>query len=288
VPAEFRRIIGKALSKDREERYRTAGELLNDLKSLKEEFEFAQKLERSKPPHADLEASLAPDVQSAPTRRGGGRRVFTFALAAVVLASEATGAVLLWPRGESSSVTSAPASAPPAPAAERAVSYWITVQKYRGGKPFEEPFRLRDDINFEKDYRIRLHVASPQSGLLYLLNEGRPRGAKGRRPSTCSSPPRRPTTGRPSCKRISRFRFLNRAGSSSTNSGARRRFGSSGPRGGCPSWRRSKVRQPQRPRRRHGPCSAGGGQRIPEGPLGARRVGSKGRGEKRYARPCES
>jgi hypothetical protein len=85
----------------------------------------------------------------------------------------AVGAALLWPRGGPSPVTPAPPSASaPAPAAERAVSYWITVQKYRGGKPFEEPFRLRDDINFEKDYRIRLHVASPQSGRLYLLNEG--------------------------------------------------------------------------------------------------------------------
>jgi len=46
------------------------------------------------------------------------------------------------------------------------------VQKYRDGKPFEKPFRLRDDINFEKDYRLRLSINSPQSGSLYLLNEG--------------------------------------------------------------------------------------------------------------------
>ena len=56
------------------------------------------------------------------------------------------------------------------------VSYWITVQKYRDGKAYHDPFRLRDDINFEKDYRIRLNIASSQSGRLYLLNEG-PAGA---------------------------------------------------------------------------------------------------------------
>ena len=46
------------------------------------------------------------------------------------------------------------------------------MQKYRDGKAYQDPFRLRDDINFEKDYRIRLNVTSPQSGRLYLLNEG--------------------------------------------------------------------------------------------------------------------
>ncbi len=46
------------------------------------------------------------------------------------------------------------------------------MQKYRDGKPYQDPIRLRDDINFEKDYRLRLNVASSQSGYLYLLNEG--------------------------------------------------------------------------------------------------------------------
>ncbi len=46
------------------------------------------------------------------------------------------------------------------------------MQKYRDGKAYQDPFRLRDDINFEKDYRIRLNITSSQSGRLYLLNEG--------------------------------------------------------------------------------------------------------------------
>ena len=46
------------------------------------------------------------------------------------------------------------------------------MQKYRDGKPYQDPFRLRDDINFEKDYRIRLNITSSQGGRLYLLNEG--------------------------------------------------------------------------------------------------------------------
>jgi serine/threonine protein kinase len=194
VPAEVKRIIGKALRKDREERYQTSKDLLIDLKSLREELAFAQKLERSQPPHSNVRALTALAVTEAAatdqsgasagegaasadrpigTKANRGRGWLTFALAALVLAGVAIGTAMLWRRSGSSPVVSVPASAP-ANLAERSVSYWVTVQKYRGGKPFQEPFRLRDDINFEKDYRIRLHVASDQSGRLYLLNEGPP------------------------------------------------------------------------------------------------------------------
>ena len=47
IPAEFQRIITKALAKDREERYQTVKDLLIDLKNLKQHLEFESKLERS-------------------------------------------------------------------------------------------------------------------------------------------------------------------------------------------------------------------------------------------------
>ncbi len=49
VPVELQRIISKALRKDCEERYQTVKDLLQDLKDLKQELEFAAKLERSTP-----------------------------------------------------------------------------------------------------------------------------------------------------------------------------------------------------------------------------------------------
>jgi hypothetical protein len=48
----------------------------------------------------------------------------------------------------------------------------MLVQKYRDGKPYQAPFRLGGEINFEKDYRVRLNLSSQQRGYLYILNEG--------------------------------------------------------------------------------------------------------------------
>src|SRR5258705_3001970 len=47
VPAELKRIVEKALCKDRLERYQTAQDLLLDLKHMKQELEFESMLEMS-------------------------------------------------------------------------------------------------------------------------------------------------------------------------------------------------------------------------------------------------
>ncbi|HLL73922.1 MAG TPA: protein kinase [Pyrinomonadaceae bacterium] len=52
APAELERIVSKALRKDREARYQGIRDLLVDLKSLKQELDFAAKLERSGAPDA--------------------------------------------------------------------------------------------------------------------------------------------------------------------------------------------------------------------------------------------
>jgi serine/threonine protein kinase len=183
IPAEFERIVSKALRKDREERYQTIKDLSIDLKSFKEELSFAQKLQRSRAPQSrvgsvvtateslrtDQQTAAATDAPLAQKSVSGNRRTLLVALGVIVIAALGVGGMMVWRRA-----TSTPVISNPAPAVQRTISYWITVQKYRGGKPFQEPFRLRDDINFEKDYRIRLTLNSPESGRLYLLNEGPP------------------------------------------------------------------------------------------------------------------
>ena len=50
VPHELERIVNKALRKDREERYQTAKDLLNDLKDVRQNLEFQNKLDRTAAP----------------------------------------------------------------------------------------------------------------------------------------------------------------------------------------------------------------------------------------------
>jgi serine/threonine protein kinase len=182
VPGELQRMINKALRKDREERYQTIKDLLIDLRSFKEELLFAQKLERSRPPRTsigpattlpstsvetDAPGSVAATAEQFTKRGIHQRHLVPIVLAVAVLAALLIGGAVFWRRSGSTSAVSTPARP-----AERALTYWITVQKYRDGKAYQDPFRLRDDINFEKDYRIRLNITSSQSGRLYLLNEG--------------------------------------------------------------------------------------------------------------------
>jgi uncharacterized protein DUF4384 len=61
---------------------------------------------------------------------------------------------------------------PAPPVSATTLTYWITVQKYKDGKPYHDPFTLAREMNFEPTYQIRVNVRSPQAGHLYILNEG--------------------------------------------------------------------------------------------------------------------
>jgi serine/threonine protein kinase len=179
VPPELERIVSKALAKNTEERYQTAKDMLIDLRNLKKRLELDAEIERSISPHSDIASNRAPVTDSiathqSQTERSESERPRRMKLVAgiALLVVLAFGLIIAttWPRLRRSTVV---APAPPAvPAAERKLSYWMTVQKYRDGRPFQDPFRLAGEINFEKDYRVKINVSSPQPGYLYILNEG--------------------------------------------------------------------------------------------------------------------
>ena len=190
VPPELQRIVSKALAKNPDERYQTAKDMLIDLRNLKKRLELDVEIERSTSPDwgtqsATTGKNVIPATESTEAGRSTAepsestrvhrRKLFAVTtvmlilVAALIIASS-------WSRfGRSKVVGLAPG---PVAASERKLSYWMTVQKYRNGRPFENPFRLAGEINFEKDYRVRLSVSSPQPGYLYILNEG-PSGAEG-------------------------------------------------------------------------------------------------------------
>ncbi|HEX8847542.1 MAG TPA: WD40 repeat domain-containing serine/threonine protein kinase [Pyrinomonadaceae bacterium] len=69
VPAELERIVGKALEKDREDRYQGIKDLLVDLRHLKKRLDFEAELERSAPPDriGNSIKTQAASLSSAPT-----------------------------------------------------------------------------------------------------------------------------------------------------------------------------------------------------------------------------
>ena len=188
VPAELERIVGKALAKKTDERYQTAKDMLIDLKNLRRRVELDQEIERSVSPHSGTVAATVEENVVAGTDPVEAQRTNvdqneverprrTKVITVVALISVLVVGVIIaanWSRLQRSSVASPTSGSPAASSAasERKLGYWITVQKYRNGRPFEDPFRLTGEINFEKDYRVRLNVSSPQPGYLYILNEG--------------------------------------------------------------------------------------------------------------------
>lgn len=55
---------------------------------------------------------------------------------------------------------------------ERSLSYWLTVQKMREGKPYQEPFESSGQEIFENGWKFQMNLARAPEGHIYLLNEG--------------------------------------------------------------------------------------------------------------------
>jgi len=161
VPAELQRIVTKAMTKDPDERYQTAKDMLIDLRSLKKRLDVEAEIERTSSP-----TTPAPIAGTEP----GKRRVLLLALIAMTVVTASIFAFNVWRSSRSRTGSSVTTSV--APPVERTLTYWITVQKFKDGKAYQDPFPLAGEINFEADYHIRVNVRSPQPGYLYILNEG--------------------------------------------------------------------------------------------------------------------
>jgi serine/threonine protein kinase len=57
---------------------------------------------------------------------------------------------------------------------QRSFTYWLTVQKMRDGRLYQDPFQSSGQVIFENGYKFRLNVSSPDPGYLYVFNEGPP------------------------------------------------------------------------------------------------------------------
>jgi serine/threonine protein kinase len=167
IPAELERIVSKAMEKDPDERYQTAKDMLIDLRHLKRQLDLKAEIDRTSSP------DVAVHIADEPVRPSSKKRVLLVAIVAMVLATAGIFAYSIWrSRRERATASVVTSPSPPVAVEERTLTYWITVQKFRNDKPFQNPFTLAGEINFEENYRIRVNIRSPQPGHLYILNEG--------------------------------------------------------------------------------------------------------------------
>jgi serine/threonine protein kinase len=177
VPGELQRIVDKSMAKDPDERYQTAKDMLIDLRTLKRRLDLDAEIERSSAAITREYPQAVPTAEPVVTETSKKNYALVVALIAIVASLAAVFAVNAWRSTRNRSA--APPATPVVSTPARTLTYWITVQKFKDGKAYQEPFDLAGEINFEPDYQIRLSVRSPQPGYLYILNEGPANAATG-------------------------------------------------------------------------------------------------------------
>ena len=166
TPPELERIVEKAMAKSLDERYQTAKDMLIDLRSLKRRMDVEVEIDRTSPT-----TTFTPVDTLELARQTGKKRVLVIALIGMAIVTAGIFGISKWRSSRArTNVSVAPVAA--VPVVERTLTYWITVQKFRDKKPFQDPFTIPGEMIFEEDYQIRLSFSSPQKGYLYILNEG--------------------------------------------------------------------------------------------------------------------
>lgn len=180
VPAEMQRIVSKSMAKSADERYQSTKDMLIDLRNLKKEVDREAEMLRSTAPDRSMAGTAETKVAHATavdsfsaehTARSSrsAKILLVFGAATLVLIVASIFGMNAWKSRGAKPLAAAPA---PTSTAVRQLTYSVTVQKYRNGRPFEAPFQLANEMLFERGYQIRLNVTSPQTGYLYILNEG--------------------------------------------------------------------------------------------------------------------
>jgi hypothetical protein len=173
LPAELQRIVNKAMSKRFDERYQTAKDMMIDLRLLRKQLDGVSDLDRSTSPAVVSTPAIPTTEQRVITAEaqakagtGWGKSLVIFLPLAALLVALA--AWFMWNRSHSQSqVPNTPVVGP-----SRDLTYSITLQKYRDNRAFEEPIQIAREVLFERGYQLRLNLKSPQSGFLYVINEG--------------------------------------------------------------------------------------------------------------------
>ena len=190
LPEQLQTIVTRALTKEPQQRYAAIHDLTEDLKALRRKVEFASELKHAVQadeaqtmrqtaeavtlrlaPELNTQAELpAPNTVATPVpARFPARAVIAGIVLVVVLGSAS------WYYFKSQPVVP---SAPVVTTPKRALTWWLTVQRKQSGKLEDNPFQSHGRDFLPNGSKFKFNLTSPQSGYLYLLNEGPTTGGK--------------------------------------------------------------------------------------------------------------
>lgn len=176
LPTEAEKIILKSLTFDQRDRYADAAEFGDALeRALRSDAEVAPLYQS--PRHDPAAETWQGAVEVTPAQphevthrsRVWPKLAAAFGLAFVLLVGGII-AALYFTSGWKNTFAGNRIDSPAPPA--RSLAYSLTVQKMRAGKPYQEPFQSSGQEIFESGYKFQLNVSSPESGYLYVFNEG--------------------------------------------------------------------------------------------------------------------
>lgn len=177
MPADAEAVLLKALSFNAEDRYKTVQDFADDLAAAltgKSRLVPDSEAPTMQFGAATISAEARPTTSDDTRIRSEGKPVASSAKWIAAVAAVAVLAIAGWMLFRPKQATVIPPPKPVTPA----FNYWVMVQKYRDGKPFQLPFRMAGEMIFENDYHVQLNVGTARAGSLYVINEA-PEPVKG-------------------------------------------------------------------------------------------------------------
>ncbi len=199
LPLALRQVVTKSLAKDPSQRYATAREFGQELKVLRHKLEFASELKHLSQQTAQSTIRQAIDVetqkltqplQPEPLSSDEGATPATVLPAAIATRSKfsvpvVAGLLLAGGLGtgvwyfsgaKPAALSSASVTAPSQP--KRELTWSLTAQRMQGEKLEGRPLQSSGRDFFPNGSRFKFNLISPQTGYLYLLNEGLTKGGE--------------------------------------------------------------------------------------------------------------
>ena len=170
LPAAAEAAVLKALSFNAKDRYQTVQDFADDLAAAltgEDRPLAAADLPTLQFGAETISAEARPTALDDTRIRSDGKPVASHAKWIAAVAAVVIVAVAGWMMSRPKITVVNPPPRPVSPAFD----YWVMVQKYRDGKPFQLPFRQAGEMIFENDYHVQLNIGTARAGSLYIINE---------------------------------------------------------------------------------------------------------------------